>query len=89
MPVTQQTRHPYIAQRATVQGGEPVIRGTRVPVRTIVGYVLRQGIAPEVVVKEYPHLTLAAVYDALSFYYDHRALLDRLIDQQREAVWRR
>ena len=63
MPATLHTRHPYIAQRATVQGGEPIILGTRVPVRTIVRYVLRQGIAPEVVVKEFPHLTLAQVYD--------------------------
>ena len=89
MTVTQQVRHPYIAQRATVHGGEPIIRGTRVPVRTVVQYVLQQGVAPEALVKEFPHLSLAAIYDALSFYYDHRSLLDRLIREQTEAAWRR
>ncbi|MBI3319032.1 MAG: DUF433 domain-containing protein [Candidatus Omnitrophica bacterium] len=89
MPVTSQTRHPYIAQRVTIQGGEPTIRATRIPVRTIVQYVLQQGIPPEVLVKEFPHVSLAAIYDALSFYYDHRSLLYRLIHQQTETSWRR
>jgi uncharacterized protein (DUF433 family) len=89
MPVASQARHPYIAQRATVQGGEPTIRGTRIPVRTIVQYVLQQGLPAEALVKEFSHLSLAAIYDALSFYYDHRPLLDRLIHQQTEASWRR
>lgn len=89
MPVLHETRHPYIAQRATVHGGEPVIRGTRIPVRTIVQYVLRQGIAPEALVKEFPPLSLAAIYDALSFYYDHRSLLDKLMREQTEAAWHR
>lgn len=89
MTIAQQTRHPYITGRAGVQGGEPAIRRTRIPVRTVVQYVLRQGITPEALVKEFPHLSLAAVYDALSFYYDHRALLDKLMRQQTESAWRR
>lgn len=89
MAVTQQTRHPYIVQRAGIHGGEPTIQGTRIPVRTIAQYVLRQGITPEALVKEFPHLSIAAVYDALSFYYDHRPLIDKLIHQQTEADWRR
>ena len=85
----KQTRHPYIAHRVGVQGGEPAIRGTRIPVRTVVQYVLHQGIAPEVLEKEFPRLSLAAIYDALSFYYDHRPLLDKLIRHQVEGAWRR
>ncbi len=89
MAVIQHTRHPYITQRTLVQGGEPTIRGTRISVRTVVQYVLRQGIPPEVLAKEFSPLSLAAVYDAISFYYDHRPLIDRLLQQQTEAVWRR
>ena len=89
MSVVQQTRHPYIVRRAHLQGGEPTIRGTRIPVRAIVQYVLQQGLAPEALVKEFRHLSLAAIYDALSFYYDHRPLLDKLVHQQTEAAWRR
>ena len=89
MSITQQTRHPYIAQRPGVQGAEPTVRGTRIPVRAIVQYVLRQGIAPEALIKEFSRLSLAAIYDALSFYYDHRILLDKLMRQQTESAWRR
>ncbi len=89
MTITAQTRHPYIVRRNRVQGGEPTIRGTRIPVRSVVQYVLRQGISPEALIREFRQLSLAAIYDALSFYYDHRALVDKLIRQQTEAEWRR
>jgi len=49
-----------------------LIRGTKFSVRSIVSYVLHQGISPEELVKEFSHLTLAQVYDALSYYYDHK-----------------
>jgi uncharacterized protein (DUF433 family) len=29
-------------------------------------------LTPEELVREFPHLTLAQVYDALSYYYDHK-----------------
>ena len=32
-------------------------------------------------------LTLAQVYDALSYYYEHQAEIDRSIAQNREALW--
>lgn len=53
-----------------------MIAGTRFPVRSVVQYVLLQGLSPEELVKEFPHLSLAQVYDALSYYYDHRAQID-------------
>ena len=89
MAVAQKTQHPYVVSRSHVQGGEPTIRGTRVPVRTIVQYVLREGIPPEALVKEFPRLSVAAVYDALSYYYDHRSHLDKLLRAQAEDAWRR
>lgn len=68
---------------SSIQGGEPVIRGTRIPVRSIVQYVLRQGIPAETMAKEF-QISLAALYDALSFYYDYRSAMDRLIERQVE-----
>jgi uncharacterized protein (DUF433 family) len=35
-----------------------------------------QGMTPEELVAEFPHLTLASVHDALSYYYDHREEID-------------
>ncbi len=89
MTVAQRTHHPYIVVRNHIQGGEPTIRGTRVAVRSVVQYILRQGMAPEALIKEFPQLSLAALYDALSFYYDHRPLVDKLLREQTEGAWRR
>lgn len=65
-----------------------MIRGTRFPVRSVVEYVLRQGTTPEEMVRTWRHLTLAAVYDALSYYYDHKAEIDRDIRAEQRAFER-
>jgi uncharacterized protein (DUF433 family) len=81
--------HPYIVVDEKRCGGSAVIEGTRFPVRSVVNYVLRQGLAPEELVKEFSHLTLAQVYDALSYYYDHRKEIDRELAANVEADLRR
>jgi hypothetical protein len=45
-------------------------------VRTIVVYVLHHGTTPEALLGYYPQLSLAAIYDALSYYYDNREEID-------------
>ncbi|MDZ4344704.1 MAG: DUF433 domain-containing protein [Candidatus Binatia bacterium] len=80
------TEHPYIVFHADLCGGSPVIKGTKFPVRSVVNYVLRQGISPEELVKEFSHLTLAHVYDALSFYYDNKDLIDKDIQDNSVAA---
>lgn len=79
-----QTDITHVECRPDVCGGAPVIRGTRFPVRSIAVYVLRQGMSPEEVVREWPHLTLAQVYGALSYYYDHQTAIDEDIEAQGE-----
>ena len=69
--------HPYIVSQKDYCGGSPVIKGTKFPVRSVVNYVLRQGLSPEELVREFPHLTLAQVYDALSYCYDHKEEIER------------
>ncbi|MDA2925122.1 DUF433 domain-containing protein [Acidobacteria bacterium AH-259-L09] len=73
----RKTDHPHIVSDKEYCGGSPVIKGTKFPVRSIVNYVLRQGLSPEELVKEFPHLTLAQTHDALSYYYDHQQEIDR------------
>lgn len=72
------TRHRYIVSVEGVLGGEPVIEGTRTPVRAIVGY-WRQGMSPEEIPTHLPHLSLAQVFDALSYYSDHQAEINAYI----------
>ena len=82
-------KHPYVTRKPGVCGGEPIIRGTRFPVRSVVVYVLHLGMAPEEVVRDWPHLRLAHIYDALSYYHDNQAAIDRSIrgnlDAERKA----
>ncbi len=77
MSLAQKIKHPYITTLKTHCGGSPVITGTKFPVRSVVFYVLRQGITPEELVKEFSHLTLPQIYDALSYYYENRKQIDK------------
>ena len=84
MPLTQKkkTKHPYIISLKTHCGGSPVIAGTKFPVRSVVFYILKQGMTPEELVKEFLHLTLPQVYDALSYYYENRGKIDKELFMQ-------
>ena len=53
-----------------VLGGEPRIDGTRVGVRHVAARVIDTGQSPAHVADQLD-LSLAAVYEALSYYYDH------------------
>lgn len=68
--MTTTTEHCYVVSNERILGVEPIIKGTRTPVRAVVE-LWRSGAAPEEVVEHLPHLTLAQVFDALSYYSDH------------------
>ena len=71
------TKHPYVVKIKGVCGGRPIIKGTRIPVWMIAGW-LKQGFTAERVKEEiYPDLSLAEIYDALSFYYENQEELDK------------
>ncbi len=76
------TGHRYITSDERILQGEPIIVGTRTPVRAIVE-IWRQGIAPEEIPLHLPHLTLAQVFDALSYYADHQAEIQDYIERNR------
>jgi uncharacterized protein (DUF433 family) len=80
--VTLQTDHPYIIRDDQILGGEPIVRGSRTPVRAIVE-MRRLGILPEDVPRHLPHLTLAQVYDALGYAADHAPEIERFIEANR------
>lgn len=88
MPKSAPVTHPHVWRKPGLCGGAPAIRGTRFPVRSVVVYVLRQGMTPEEMVREWPHLTLAQIYDALSYYYDHKRDIDAEIRRNEKAYAR-
>ncbi|MGH8470431.1 MAG: DUF433 domain-containing protein, partial [Gammaproteobacteria bacterium] len=77
--------HPYIDSHKDYCSGSPIIAGTRFPVRAVVQYVIKQGLSPEELVREFSQLTLAQVYDALSYYYDHTDAIEQELTQNTEA----
>ena len=80
--MTQATQHRYIVRDDDILGGEPIIEGTRTPVRAIVE-MWRQGIPPEMIPSHLPHLTAAHVFDSLSYYSDHQTEINAYIEQNR------
>ena len=65
-----------------------MIKGTDIPVSIIGGYVLI-GETPETIVENVmPHLSLAEVYDALSYYFERRAEIDQEIAENSETYGR-
>ncbi len=71
-PVSSEVQHPYVERRPQVQGGRPVIKGSRFLVSSIV-QSYRRGLSVEEILREFSHLHPAEVHDALSYYHDHRA----------------
>lgn len=85
----EKVKHPYITRKEGVCGGEPIVEGTRISVRCIVEYIQYVGYTPEEIVHHLPHLNLAQVYSALSYYYDHREEIDEAVRLNRdEEYWK-
>jgi uncharacterized protein (DUF433 family) len=80
MAMSQATAHRSIVTDDRILSGEPLIQDTRTPVRAMVE-IWRQGVAPEQIPSQLPPLTLAQVFDALSYYSDHQAEVNRDIER--------
>lgn len=78
----EQTKHLYIVKNTEILGGEPIITGTRTPVRAIVE-MWRLGITPKEIPHRLPHLSLAQVFNALSYYCDHQQEINEYIERNR------
>ncbi len=76
------TEHPYVVRTPGVCGGRAHIRGSRVSVRTI-GEFFRAGEPADEIAATYPHLEPAAVYDAISYFLDHRGEIEAELEANR------
>lgn len=76
------TGHIYITTDKSILSGEPIIKGTRTPVRAIVE-LYRLGVSAEEIPTHLPHLKLAQVFDALSYYSDHTEEINEYISRNR------
>lgn len=78
--MTIKTLDQYIEVTAGIAGGKPRVAGHRITVQDIAIWHERLGRSPDEIAAEYG-LTLAAIYAALAYYFDHRAEIDRAIDE--------
>ncbi len=80
------TEHPHIVKVDGVCGGLETVEGRRVPVWAIANY-WRMGMKPEEIAEELS-LPLSHVFDALSYYLDHQADIDRQIEEAKNFTAR-
>jgi len=72
------TEHLYIVKDKKIVGGEPIIKGSRTSVRAVVEW-WKFGASPEEIKENLPHLSFAQIFDALSYYDDHREEIENYI----------
>lgn len=68
-----------------VCGGKPRIAGTRITVKDIVLMHLKTGMSLVQIAGTYD-LPMAALHEAMAYYYDHQADVDRMIDEDEAFV---
>jgi uncharacterized protein (DUF433 family) len=68
--------HPYVTRKKGVCGGRSTVRGTRIPVWSLIQWY-KQGMTIEDVMREFPQLKPAQVHDAFSYYYDNRKEIEK------------
>ena len=74
------SNHPYVTNKKGVCGGRSVVRGTRIPVWSLIQWY-KQGMTIEDIMREFPQLKPAQVHDAFSYYYDNRKEIEKDITE--------
>lgn len=75
----------HIEQSSKIAGGKPRITGKRITVQNVVVWHERLGKTADEIASEFD-LSLAEVYAALTYYFDHREEIDRSILNEKEFV---
>ena len=78
--VKTRSKAELIVRRTGVQGGEPVIRGTRVPVRSVALARDEDGLEAAAIAREFC-VDLTAVEAALTYYDTHKSEIGRIINR--------
>jgi len=79
------TDHPHIVRVQGVCGGRPVIEGTRLSVKLIVGWA-HMGMTPEEIVAQYSHVSLVQIADALAYYKDHPEEIEAEFSEEQRYI---
>jgi uncharacterized protein (DUF433 family) len=75
----------HIEVTPNICGGKPRIAGHRITVQQIAIWHDRMGRSVDEIATEY-ELEMADVYAALAYYFDHREVIDRTIEESRDWI---
>lgn len=79
---TVRVSHPHVT---IDEKGRPLIEGTRIPVSRLWSWH-RQSVPVDTILRRYPQLGPARVFDALAFAYDNVPLMDADLLREREEA---
>lgn len=79
--------HPHVRVDAKVLGGSPHVADTRIPVRRLYAFY-KNGARVETLLKRYPQLEPAKVFDALAFALDNIEVIEADLEQERQMLER-
>ena len=71
----------YLTRINGIRSGDTIVAGTRIGVHDVVGLIVN-GASVDDVVRSFPELTRAQVYECLAYYEDHRDEIDFLVAEQ-------
>src|SRR6516165_5940122 len=71
----------HIASDPGICGGKPCVEGTRIRVQDVYVWHDLQGKSADEIVSRFPQLSLADVYAALTYYWDHRDVIQRQMSE--------
>jgi uncharacterized protein (DUF433 family) len=71
----------HLVRMPGVCQGRTIVEGTQIGVHDVVGLIVN-GAATEDVLRSFPALSRAQVYECLAYYEDHRTEIDALVAEQ-------
>jgi len=77
--------HPHVRVDANVLGGSPYVVGSRVPVRRLWAFY-RKGITIDTLLRRFPRLGAAKIFDALAFAYDNEEVMNADIQREEQLL---
>jgi uncharacterized protein (DUF433 family) len=76
----------HIESTPGVCGGKPRIAGHRIRVQDVVVWHEQLGLSPDEIVSQFPQITLADVYAAMTYYHDHLDEIRRELAEDEKRV---
>ena len=68
--------YPYVGHNPDIANGAPLIKGTRITIRTIAGYY-QLGMSADEILNTLRHITPSQMHSALAYYFDHQEEIDQ------------